>query len=143
MIPITYFLSERLSELSPEDLEALAVKAGVTVKAAKRAAKHEMVSASDALALIAARGYDPMTRMAIPPRQVGPLKVECLALFLVAAMAKQNHHLRNAAGVMGVNTRVITDMRDAKPVAIENVLRLCAYIGMHPFEQCERVKEAA
>lgn len=142
MTPITTYLAECLVALDSDALIALCELASVELKVARRAIKEQPISASDALALLAALGIEPMARNPIASKRVGPLNLDTLALFLVGRMARLGHGTRNAASVMGISERVVYAIRDGKAVSLVNVLRACAYVDIHPFELCERVREA-
>lgn len=145
MISITpsAFLADRLAELDAEGLEALAGVAGVELKVARRAAAGEPVAASDALCLFAARGYDPLTLEQIPRKRIGTFDRNTLALFLKVHMRSKKLTVRNVGAATGMNTRVVQAIRDGKPIGLGNVCKACAYLNLHPFDQCERVREAA
>lgn len=143
MTPITTFLAERLSELNPEALAAVAIVADVKLKFARRAAAGEPVAAWVALSLMAACGYDPITLEQIPPRKLGMFNRQTLALFLNGRMRVKRYTVRNVACEAKVNPRVVQAVLECNRVNINNVVKLCAYLNIHPFEQCERVREAA
>jgi hypothetical protein len=114
-IPITSFLADRLAELDDDALEALAKVACVPLRTARRAATGQPIKAAAAISLIAARGYDPITRGQITRKVVGAFDPRTLALF----------------------------MNEAGDVNLTNVVKACIYLNIHPFDQCERVRAAA
>lgn len=143
MTPITAFLAERLSEIGDEALVAVAVIANVDPGVARRAKSGELVKASDALRLLAARGYDPVTRKAIAPRRLGRFDHDVLKLFLVTQMKLRHDSIRVAAQAMGASPSAVQSMRCGIRVSLSNILKACGYLKVHPFEQCELVREAA
>lgn len=140
MISPVDFLAERLSDITDDGLEALAVTAGIDIGVARRARSGEPISASAALALIAARGYDPVTRKMITPRRLRPLDCTFLALGVKGAMFKNKHTARQAAAAMDVSATAVTRLRNGHKTSIVTVLKACAYIGVHPFDQCETAR---
>jgi hypothetical protein len=139
----TAFLAERLAELDPEALAAVAIVADVELKIARRAAAGEPAAASAALCLFAARGFDPMTFEQIERKRIGAFNHQTLALFLNAKMRVKKYTVRNVAAETKVNTRVVQAILKCNHVNINNVVKFCAYLGIHPFQQCDQVKEAA
>lgn len=143
MTSITTFLAERLSELDAESLSDLAKVADVELKFAKRAAADQPIKAWRAFALMAARGYDPITLEQIPRRKLGRFNHQTLALFLNGHMRKNRSKVHRVARLMNVSTRVVQTILECKPVNLNNVVKACVYLNIHPFDQCERVREAA
>lgn len=143
MISITAFLAERLTEIEDDALIAVAVIANVDPGIARRARSGEMVKASDALRLFAARGYDPLTRKAIAPRRLGEFDHGVLKLFLVTQMTLRKDSIRGAAAKVNASASAIANIRRGRHVSISNIIKVCSYLDLHPFDQCERVREAA
>jgi hypothetical protein len=137
------FLSERLAEVDPEALAAVAIVADVELKIARRAAAGEPIAASAALCLFAARGYDPMTFEQIERKRIGPFNHQTLALFLNQYMRKHRRSVRNVSAKTKMNPRVVQAILETHPVNINNIVKACSYLGIHPFQQCDQVKEAA
>ncbi len=137
------FLSERLAELDPEALAAVAIVADVELKIARRAAAGEPVAASAALCLFAARGYDPMTFEQCDRKRIGAFNHQTLALFLNGYMRKNRRTIRNVSAATKMNPRVVQAILQANHVNINNVCKACIYLGIHPFQQCDQVREAA
>lgn len=143
MTPISTFLAERLCDLEDEALIAVAVIANVDPGIARRAAAEQPIKASDALALLAAVGRDPVTRAIMPPRRVGKFDHLALALGVILKMQTKSQSIRAAAKAMDVSPRAITRLLDGDVVSIVTVIKACAYLGIHPLDQCEPVREAA
>ena len=141
--PITHFLADRLAELDDEALQALAMVADVPIKTARRAASGEPVAAWAALCLIAARGYDPITREQIARRKLGKFDHRTLALFMSTRMRVKKYTVRNVTAETGFSTRVVQNILKAEHVNLSNVVKACVYLNIHPFDQCEKVREAA
>lgn len=139
----TQFLADHLAELDREALAAVAIVADVELKTARRAATGEPIRASDALCLFAARGYDPITLEQIPRKQIGAFNHQTLALFLNGHLRR--HHLteRQAVAASGIALGQLHKMLNAERVSIRNAVKACVYLNIHPFDQCEKVREAA
>lgn len=140
MTPATIHLAERLSALDATAIGDIGAYAGVDAKKASRAALGEAIPATDALALFAALGVDPVTRASIAAARIGPINHQTLALFLNTKMRKERRTIRHVANLTKSNPRVIQAALDCKAVNLNNVCKLCAYLEIHPFELCERVK---
>lgn len=143
MTPITSFLAERLSEIEDEALVAVAVIADVDPGNARRARAGQPISARDSIALLAARGFDPVTRKVCRSRRYGQFDHTALALGIRMRMVMRRDSLRSAALSVGASASAFLHMRAGRVLGFENTLKACAYVGVHPFEQCVRAKEAA
>ena len=143
MNTIAQFLADRLIELDDDGLEYVAKLSGVPLKTARRAATGEPIAAWSALCLLAARGYDPITREQIPRKRIGKFDHRTLALMMNGHMRVKHLRVRNVADEMKVSTRVIDAICDCRPVSITNVVKACMYLGLHPFDQCDRVEAKA
>lgn len=143
MTSITQSLAERLSEIEDEALVAVAIIANVEPKVARRAAAGEPVKAADALCLMAALGRDPMTLEIIPARRLGKFDHNTLALFLKVHIRIKKYTVRKVAAESDLNVRVVQCILEGQHVNISNIVKACAYLDLHPFDQCERVREAA
>jgi hypothetical protein len=137
--PIADFIADKLSALSDEALIVVAGMARVETETARRAMSGASIPASAALALIAAVGFDVVTRQPCAARQLGPLDHAIIAMGLKAHMRLRKQTVRTVAAQMKVSTRVVDAVAKGNPVSIGNVLKACAYIGIHPFNQCEPI----
>lgn len=143
MTPITQFLSERLSEIEDEALIAVAVIAGVDAGVARRARAGESIASANFFPLIAALGFDPMTQERRPSERRGKFNTMTLSLFLNSYMRKHKLPLRTVSRLSGLSVSAVNAICECRPVSPNNVVKACAYLNIHPFEQCERVREAA
>lgn len=133
---IVSFLAERLAEIDDEALVAVAAIANVHPGNARRARAGQPVSTQDCLALLAARGFDPVTRKVVRTRRLGPFDHLSLAMGIRMRMTMRKHSLRFAALSCGASASAFTHMRAGRALGIENTLKACAYVGVHPFDQC-------
>lgn len=143
MTPIITFLAERLSEIDDRFLVSFARTGNVDPGNARRARAGQPISARDSLALLAARGYDPVTRKLVPSFALGQFDHLSLAMGLRMRMRMNQHTFRQAATAMRTSATAVVHMYYGRVLGIENTLKACAYVGVHPFEQCERRREAA
>lgn len=143
MTPITTFLAEHLSGLTELRLVAVADAAGVQLKTVRRAASEQPIAASDVFAICAACGIDPIENRAMLPRKLGRINPLTLALFLSSRMRIKKLTVRDAASAMAVSTRVVNAICEGNPVNANNVVKAAVYLGVHPFDLCERVSERA
>lgn len=141
--PISTFLAERLSEIEDEALIAVAIIADVDPGNARRARAGQAVSTQDALALLAARGFDPMTRKVVRTRRLGPFDHLSLAMGIRMRMQLRKDSLRQAALSVGASASAFLHMRAGRVLGIENTLKACAYVGVHPFDQCGKAERIA
>lgn len=142
MTPISTKLAEQLSGLADLRLVATADMAGVQIKTVRRAAAEQPIAAGDTFALCAALGLDPVDQAAKLPRRIGKLNPLTLALFLNTRMRVKKLTVRDVADSIKVSTRVVAAVCEGNPVNANNVVKVCRYLGIHPFDLCERVSEA-
>ena len=135
-ISIVSFLAERLSEINDDALVAVAAIANVHPGNARRARSGQLVSTQDCLALLAARGFDPVTRKVVRTCRLGNFDHLLLAMGIRMRMAMRKDSIRSAALSVGASATAFTHMRAGRILGIENTLKACAYVGVNPFDQC-------
>lgn len=129
----------------PEKVVALAREYGIDGRLARRAASGMDVNASAYVQLCGMAGIDPVTgRRSVyhraPPldwRLVG-IKV-CLAL--IGSPGELPVSMRAAAKRWRVTLITIARAKAGSPVGVENFLRLCRGLGVHPHHFLERKPE--
>lgn len=141
MTTIAAFLSERLSEIEDEALVAVALIANVEPGNARRARAGQPISARDSIALMAARGFCPVTRKVVRTQGLGDFDHVTLAMGIRMRIIQRGDSLRQAARSVAASPTSFTHMRAGRALGFENTLKACAYVGVHPFEQCLPVKQ--
>lgn len=134
------FLAERLQEIEDEALVAVAIIANVDPGNARRARAGQPINARDSIALLAARGFDPVTRKVCRIERLGEFDHLSLAMGMRMRMIQRKESLRQAARSVAASPTAFTHMRAGRILGFENTLKACAYVGVHPFEQCRPVK---
>jgi DNA-binding Xre family transcriptional regulator len=115
-------------------LDELARRAGVTSRQVSLARAGKPVNAGAYLALCAATGIDPVDAKSRPARVISPTVVWWLlsgALYITRRLKKLDQ--RAAAEVIGISAASVCRVEFGKPVSIGVMLKVCAFIGVHPF----------
>jgi DNA-binding Xre family transcriptional regulator len=116
------------------ELDAVARQAGVTPRQASLARAGKPVNAGAYLALCAATGIDPVNGGARPPKLISPNVVWWLlsgALYITRHLKKLDQ--RAAAEALGISAASVCRVEQGQPVSIGVLLKVCAFIGVHPF----------
>lgn len=123
----------RLSASSPEALSATAIRAGVTPRQVAMARAGKPIAAGAYLALCAAAGINPVDGKCRPVKCVSSNVVWWLlsaALYITRGLRRLDQ--RSAAKAIGVSPSTICRVEAGKPVSITNMIKVCAFIGVHP-----------
>ncbi len=126
-------LRARIPDLPLSALNEFARQAGVPPKLASLARKGKPVNAGAHLALCAAAGTDPVDGRARPVKELSPNVVWWLlsgALYITRSLKKLDQ--RTAAKIIGVSPATVCRVERGNPVSIGNMLKVCAFIGVHP-----------
>jgi DNA-binding XRE family transcriptional regulator len=123
----------RASASTSAELVGLAVQAGVTPRQVSFARAGKPINAGAYLALCGALGVDPVDGS---PRSVKIISSNidyCLlaaALYVTRGLRRLNQ--RTAAKAIGVSPSTVCRVEAGKPVSITNMIKVCAFIGVHP-----------
>jgi transcriptional regulator with XRE-family HTH domain len=115
------------------DLDAVARRAGVPSRQASMARAAKPINAGAHLALCAATGIDPVDGTSRPIKQISPNIVWWLlsgALCITRSLQKLDQ--RAAAKVIGVSPATVCRVERGQPVSIGVLIKICAFIGVHP-----------
>ena len=115
-------------------LNEMASRAGVTSRQASLARAGKPVNAGAYLALCAATGIDPVDGKTRPAKVVSPNVVWWLlsgALYITRHLKKLDQ--RGAAEAIGISAASVCRVECGQPVSIGVMLKVCAFIGVHPF----------
>jgi transcriptional regulator with XRE-family HTH domain len=115
-------------------LDETARRAGVTSRQASLARAGKPVNAGAYLALCAATGIDPIDGKSRPAKVLSPNVVWWLlsgALYITRHLKKLDQ--RAAAEVIGISAASVCRVECGQPVSIGVMLKVCAFIGVHPF----------
>jgi hypothetical protein len=111
----------------------LACQAGVTPRQASFARTGKAINAGSYLALCAASGIDPVDGKSRPAKVLSPNVVWWLlsgALYITRHLKKLDQ--RAAAEAIGISAASVCRVECGQPVSIGVVLKVCAFIGVHP-----------
>jgi DNA-binding Xre family transcriptional regulator len=115
-------------------LDEIANRAGVTPRQASLARAGKPVKAGAYLALCAVTGVDPVAGTSRPVRIISPNVVWWLlsgALYITRSLKKLDQ--RAAAEAIGISAASVCRVECGQPVSIGVLLKVCAFIGVHPF----------
>jgi transcriptional regulator with XRE-family HTH domain len=116
------------------DQDEIARQAGVTSRQVSLARSGKPVNAGAFLALCAVSGVDPVTGTSRPPQALSPNVAWWLlssALYIRRNLKKLDQ--RAAAEAIGVSPASVCRVELGHPVSIGVMLKICAFIGVHPF----------
>ena len=119
------------SDGKPEEVVALARTYGIDGRLARRAAREIPVNANAYLKLCAACGIDPMTGATGVQRTIADLDRNRLAIQVLLAIIGGNS-LRKLAKTWKVEYTAINRAKHQLPVNVDNFLKICAGLRMHP-----------
>ena len=114
--------------------DAIARQAGVTSRQVSLARSGKPVNAGAYLALCAVTGVDPVAGTSRPPQALSPNVVWWLlsgALYITRNLKKLDQ--RAAAEVIGISPASVCRVELGHPVSIGIMLKVCAFIGVHPY----------
>lgn len=115
-------------------LDVVARQAGVTPRQASLARAGKPVNAGAYLALCAVTGVDPVDGRLRPAKVISPNVVWWLlsgALYITRHLKKLDQ--RAAAEAIGISAASVCRVECGQPVSIGVMLKVCAFIGVHPF----------
>jgi DNA-binding Xre family transcriptional regulator len=115
-------------------LDEMARRAGVTSRQVSLARAGKPVNAGAYLALCAVTGIDPVDGKSQPAKALSPNVVWWLlsgALYVTRHLKKLDQ--RTAAEIIGISAASVCRVECGKPVSIGVMLKVCAFIGVHPF----------
>jgi transcriptional regulator with XRE-family HTH domain len=115
-------------------LDAIAGEAGVMSRQVSLARAGKPVDAGAFLALCAVTGVDPVGGASRPARTLTPNVAWWLlswALYTTRALKKLDQ--RAAAEAIGISAASVCRVETSHPVSIGVLLKVCAFIGVHPF----------
>jgi DNA-binding Xre family transcriptional regulator len=115
-------------------LDAVAHEAGVSSRQASLARAGKRVNAGAFLALCAVSGVDPVGGATRPRQTLSPNVAWWLlswALYTTRTLKKLDQ--RAAADAIGISTASVCRVELSHTVSIEILLKVCAFIGVHPF----------
>jgi transcriptional regulator with XRE-family HTH domain len=129
-------LSDVLQSSAPSwtTLDEVARQAGVTSRQASLARAGKPVNAGAYLALCAITGIDPVDGKSRPAKVLSPNVVWWLlsgALYITRHLKKLDQ--RGAAEAIGISAASVCRVELGHPVSIGVLLKVCAFIGVHPF----------
>lgn len=115
-------------------LDEVARRAGVTSRQASLARAGKPVNAGAYLALCAVCGVDPVAGTSRPAQALSPN----VAWWLLSAALNITRNLkkldqRAAAEAIGISAASVCRVELGHPVSIGIMLKVCAFIGVHPF----------
>jgi DNA-binding XRE family transcriptional regulator len=118
---------------SPTALATLAAKAHVTPRQTALARAAKPINAGAYLALCGVLGVDPVNGCVRPIKDVSP-RIEWGLLGAALRIARELRRLnqRSAAKAIGVSPSTVCRVETGRPVSIANVVKVCAFIGVHP-----------
>ena len=112
---------------------AIARRAGVTPRQLSLALADKPVNAGAYLALCALAGVDPVDGSLRPAKVLSPNVAWWLlssALYIARSLRKLDQ--RAAAKVIGVSPATVCRAERGQPVSIGVLIKICAFIGVHP-----------
>jgi transcriptional regulator with XRE-family HTH domain len=115
-------------------LDVIAHEAGVGSRQASQALAGKPINAGAFLALCAVTGVDPVGGTSRPPQTLSPNVAWWLlswALYTTRTLKKLDQ--RAAAKAIGISTASVCRAELGHPVSVEILLKVCAFIGVHPF----------
>lgn len=115
-------------------LDEVARQAGVTSRQASLARAGKPVNAGAHLALCAAVGVDPVDGRSRPAKALSANVVWWLlsgALYITRHLKKLDQ--RAAAAAIGISAASVCRVERGHPVSIGIMLKVCTFIGVHPF----------
>lgn len=118
---------------SPTTLAAIAAQARVSPRQVSMARAGKPISAGAYLALCGAANVDPINGTARPTKFVSADVVWWLlsaALYITRDLRRLDQ--RGAAKVIGVSSSTVCRLESGKPVSVANMIKVCAFIGVHP-----------
>ncbi len=124
----------RSSISSGADLDSLACQADVTPRQVALARSGKPVNAGAYLALCAGVGVDPVDGGSRPVKSLSSNVVWWLlsgALYITRHLKKLDQ--RAAAEAIGISAASVCRVERGQPVSIGVMLKVCAFIGVHPF----------
>jgi transcriptional regulator with XRE-family HTH domain len=129
-------LSQALQSIASSwpQLDAIARQAGVSPKLVSLARAGKPINAGAYLAVCAAIGIDPVDGKRRPVQQIKPSLVWwqlSAALHIIRSLKKLDQ--RAAAKVIGVSPATVCRVERVQPVSIGVLIKVCAFIGVHPF----------
>jgi DNA-binding XRE family transcriptional regulator len=121
------------SASSSAALAAIAVRAAITPRQVALARAGKPINAGAYLALCGAAGLDPIEGSPRPIKAVSP-NVEwwLLGMALRVTRGLQRLNQRGAAKAIGVSPSTVCRVETNKPVSIVNMIKVCAFVGVHP-----------
>jgi hypothetical protein len=123
----------RSSAGSSDRLAALAAEAAVTPRQASMARAGKPINAGAYLALCGAVGVDPCDGT---PRPIKAVSADVIWWLLSAALyitrGLRQLDQRSAAKAIGVSPSTVCRVECGQPVSIGNMIKVCAFIGVHP-----------
>jgi transcriptional regulator with XRE-family HTH domain len=128
-------LSDALRSSAPSfaALDAIARQAGVNPRQASMARAGKPINAGAYLALCAAMGIDPVDGKSRPAKVLSPTVVRWVisgALYITRGLKTLDQ--RAAAKVIGISPATVCRVERGHPVSIAVMLKVCAFIGVHP-----------
>lgn len=123
----------RVSAVSPESWAAVAAQAAVTRRQVALARAGKPINAGAYLALCGAVGVDPVDGSPRPVKAISSNVAWWLlsaALYITRGLRRLDQ--RSAAKVIGVSAATVCRVECSKPVNIVNMLKVCAFVGVHP-----------
>jgi DNA-binding XRE family transcriptional regulator len=117
----------------PVAIAALADQAGVTPRQVSLACAGKAINAGAYLALCGAIGIDPVDGSPRPVKTISA-NVEWWLLGTALRIARELRRLnqRRAAKAIGVSPSTVCRVETGRPVSITNVVKVCAFVGVHP-----------
>jgi transcriptional regulator with XRE-family HTH domain len=115
------------------ELDAVARRAGVQSRLASMARASKPINAGAYLALCAVTGLDPVDGKSRPVKELSPNVVWWFlssALCITRSLKKLDQ--RGAAKVIGISPATVCRVERGQPVSIGVMLKVCAFIGVHP-----------
>ena len=120
----------------PEAVVAFARAHGVDGRVARRAARGIDINASDYLRLCGALGICPVTGGATEPKVLADIDWRLVGLkvcaTLIGSPGDKSMPMRKAAKSWRIALAALARMKSGQPVSVDNLLRLCRGLGVHP-----------
>jgi DNA-binding XRE family transcriptional regulator len=126
-------LADALRALPPAALKRLAVETGVLPRQVSSARVGKPIGAGAYLALCGAVGIDAVDGSLRPPKMVSASVIWWVlsaALYVTRNLRRLDQ--RSAAKLMGISPATVCRVECGKPVSIEAMIKVCAFVGVHP-----------
>lgn len=143
----TLRLAAQLDGYDLAGIHAMANRAGVEPKLARRAWRGRPINASAYLKLCAALGIDPLAFDAVDGDRIGNISYASLGIAVTMYRLQHQLTLRDAAVVLGVSYVTVSRIERAQSISVGSLLVICKGMGrlpgdfVAPLEKVSRVTD--